>query len=139
MNTYCIITGKIDGQIEELFGSFDKDDCTYELESEKDLWKDEGYKSIKITTKKVEEEPDKEVYGNLEAKKLTEQYIEANEEIIDIDPDLYEWNLYDIQGYVEDNLDLDSSDVETLKNRVKALKAIAKAYKILEDNPHTYS
>jgi len=63
MNTYYEIKAYIDGQEEVLFGSFEKSDCTYELEAEKDGWKAEGFKSIKITSRKTEEEPDTEVYG----------------------------------------------------------------------------
>ena len=62
MNTYYEITAKIDEQEEVLFGSFEKSDCTYELEAEKEGWKAEGFKSIKITSRKTEEAPDTEVY-----------------------------------------------------------------------------
>jgi len=74
MNNYHIITAKIDGQIEELFGSFDRTDCKYELEANKESWKDEGYKAIKISTKQVASEPSKEIYTNaITAKQLFQQ------------------------------------------------------------------
>lgn len=63
-NKYYEVTGVIDGQKEVLFGSFDKDDCKYEKDAEKDNWRNEGYKSIKIEVRTTEEKPDSEVYGN---------------------------------------------------------------------------
>ena len=63
MNTYYEIKGTVDGEEEILFGSFDKSDCTYELESEKEGWKSEGYKKIKIVSREEAAEPDTEVYG----------------------------------------------------------------------------
>ena len=62
MNTYYKITGTIDGHEETLFGSFDKSDCTFELDSEKQTWKDEGFRKLKITNEETEEKPDPEVY-----------------------------------------------------------------------------
>ncbi len=62
MNTYYEITGKIDGETELLFGSFVRSDCTYELDAERDQWKDEGYKSLKITTRPTHDTPDPAVY-----------------------------------------------------------------------------
>ena len=70
MNTYHIINGIIDGQTEQLFGSFDKDDCIYELDANKIQWKNEGFKSIKLTTKLTSEKPSIKVYG----KKFCKQY-----------------------------------------------------------------
>ena len=65
MTTYYEITAKIDGNIEVLFGSFVKSDCTYELDAEKSSWKDQGYKAIKITSRETEDTPDPEVYDEL--------------------------------------------------------------------------
>jgi hypothetical protein len=65
MKKYYVITATIDGEAVELFGSFDKNDCKYELEANKQQWKDEGHKSIKIVTRATKEEPDAEVYDNL--------------------------------------------------------------------------
>ena len=54
------------GDTEILFGSFDKSDCTYEVQAEKHTWKSEGYKQIKVVSRSTEEEPDPEVYGDPE-------------------------------------------------------------------------
>jgi hypothetical protein len=64
MNTYYEIQAKFEGEIEILFGSFDRSDCAYELEAEKESWKDQGYKQIKIVSRQTEESPDPEVYGD---------------------------------------------------------------------------
>ena len=62
MNTYYEIIATFEGEKEVLFGSFVKADCTNELQAERDSWKSDGYKGIKIVSKQVEDEPDKEVY-----------------------------------------------------------------------------
>lgn len=64
MSKYYNITAVIEGETETLFGSYDKSDCTYELEAERDSWKGEGYRKFKIETVEVEEKPDSEVYGD---------------------------------------------------------------------------
>ena len=61
-NTYYEIKGKIDGEIEILFGSFVKSDCTYELDAERDGWKEQGYTALKISTRATADDPDMEVY-----------------------------------------------------------------------------
>lgn len=48
---------------EVLFGSFDRSDCVYELESERSYWRAEGYHSITIKSRLTSETPDPEVYG----------------------------------------------------------------------------
>jgi len=64
MNTYYEIKGTIRGEEEEvLFGSYEKSDCTYELDALKSEWREEGYECIRIKSRKTEEEPDTEVYG----------------------------------------------------------------------------
>ena len=62
MNTYYQVVAAIDGEQEILFGSFVRSDCTYEIEAERDTWKGDGYKGIKIVPKEVEDTPDPEVY-----------------------------------------------------------------------------
>ena len=62
-NTYYELIGTIDGESEILFGSFDREDCAYEQDAERDTWKADGYKGIKIVSREVAEEPDPEVYG----------------------------------------------------------------------------
>jgi len=69
MNTYFEVKAEIDGEVEILFGSYDKQDCIYEKEAERDSWKEQGYKKIKIVSRQVEEKPDKEVYPDLITKK----------------------------------------------------------------------
>jgi hypothetical protein len=63
MQTYYEIKGTIDGQTEVLDGSFDKTDMTYNLETEREGWKNEGFKKLHITTRQTEDTPDPEVYG----------------------------------------------------------------------------
>jgi len=58
------VTGEIDGQVEELYCSFLRSDCVYEKEAEKENWKEQGYKKIKIVSEEINEEPDEEVYGD---------------------------------------------------------------------------
>jgi hypothetical protein len=64
MTKYYEITGKIDGQIEVLYGSFVRSDCVDELDSERDSWKDEGYKAIKVASRETTDQPDMAVYTN---------------------------------------------------------------------------
>lgn len=61
-NTYYEITGVIDGKKEVLHGSFVKSDCAYELEAEKENFKADGYKNLKIESRETEDEPDLEIY-----------------------------------------------------------------------------
>lgn len=63
MSKYYNITAIIDGETEILFGSYDKTDCTFELQSERDSWKAEGFRKFKIETVEVDQKPDVEVYG----------------------------------------------------------------------------
>lgn len=62
-NIYYEIKGKIDGEEEVLFGSFDHEDCKYELDAERSSWHDQGYRRIKIQGRPTEDEPDPEVYN----------------------------------------------------------------------------
>lgn len=59
---YYEINAVIDGEIELLFGSYDRYDCTSELECEKDSWKEQGYKKFKITRVMKTEAPSPAVY-----------------------------------------------------------------------------
>ena len=47
-----------------LFGSYDRSDCVAEIEAEKEAWKAEGYRKIRIQSRETEEAPDPEVYGD---------------------------------------------------------------------------
>jgi hypothetical protein len=60
---YHEVVGEIDGEDEVLFGSYDKSDCIYEKGSESPLWKDEGYRKIRLTQRLVEDPADPEIYG----------------------------------------------------------------------------
>lgn len=64
MNTYYEIHGSIDGSTEILFGSFAKSDVRYELDAEKDSWKDQGYTALAIIPRETDEKPDPEVYAD---------------------------------------------------------------------------
>ncbi len=62
--TYYKVIAKIDGDRDILFGSFDKQDCNDEIEAERDTWKMDGFKSIRIEARQTEETPSAEVYGD---------------------------------------------------------------------------
>lgn len=64
MNKYYEVEGYIEGEREVLFGSFDKRDCAYELEADRESWRAEGYKKLKIVSRETQETPDPEVYGD---------------------------------------------------------------------------
>ena len=78
-NKYYELTGKIDGEIEVLFGSFDRSDVVYEKEAEKATLKEQGYKGLKIVSRLVEESPDPEVYGDEEYKRVTCEALKEEE------------------------------------------------------------
>jgi len=61
--TYYELEGTLDGFKEVFFGSYDKTDVKIELEAERDLLKNEGYKNIKITKRQVKEKPSLKIYG----------------------------------------------------------------------------
>jgi hypothetical protein len=64
MSKYYEIKADIEGKTETLFGSYDKEDCVFEKDSERDNWKEEGFKKIRIESREVDEKPDVEIYGN---------------------------------------------------------------------------
>lgn len=61
-NTYYEILGNIDGETELLYGSFVREDCVYELDAEREGWKEEGYKRLKIVSRKTNDLPSPDVY-----------------------------------------------------------------------------
>ncbi len=61
-NTYFEVVADIDGETETLFGSFVRADCKHEIEAERDSWKDQGYRKIRLISKETAEVPDPEVY-----------------------------------------------------------------------------
>lgn len=62
LNTYHEVTAEIDGEKEIMFGSFVRQDCVYEIQAERDSWKEDGYKKIKIERRETTDTPDAEVY-----------------------------------------------------------------------------
>ena len=60
--TYFEVTAEIEGEREVIFGSYIQSECQYELDSERDTLKGQGYKKIKIVERQVAEEPDPTVY-----------------------------------------------------------------------------
>jgi len=61
-NTYYEVLGVIDGEVELLYGSFVREDCVYELDAEREGWKEEGFKRLKIVSRKTTDLPSPEVY-----------------------------------------------------------------------------
>tara|TARA_R100001440_G_scaffold73946_1_gene98891 strand:- start:1881 stop:2120 length:240 start_codon:yes stop_codon:yes gene_type:complete len=45
------------------YGSYDRQEALYELEAERDNYKEDGYKGTKLRWKAVEEAPDPAIYG----------------------------------------------------------------------------
>ena len=62
MNKYYEVTATFKDESEVLYGSFLRSDCVDEVDAERDSWKDDGYKRIKIVSREVIDTPDKEVY-----------------------------------------------------------------------------
>tara|TARA_R100000808_G_scaffold7161_1_gene21149 strand:- start:689 stop:949 length:261 start_codon:yes stop_codon:yes gene_type:complete len=52
-----------DNDSEVMFGSYDRTDCTAEIDAERDTWKEQGYSKIRIQSRETEEAPDPEIYG----------------------------------------------------------------------------
>lgn len=61
-NTYYEVIGFINGEAEMLYGSFVRQDCVSELDAERDAWKADGYKRLKIVSHQTTDLPDPEVY-----------------------------------------------------------------------------
>lgn len=62
--TYYEVIGTFNGELDVLFGSFDRQDCKDEIEAERDTWKMDGFKSIRIRERQTEETPSAEIYGD---------------------------------------------------------------------------
>ena len=80
MKTYEYYTIKAlapDGTEETLFQTYDKSDARYELDANKEGWKHEGYKQIKLSSEQREESPDEEVYGIITDIDLVREKVEA--------------------------------------------------------------
>ena len=63
MNKYYEVIGQYAGLTVALFGSFDRSDCTYELDAERVSWRAEGFSALKIRVTETTEKPDPQVYG----------------------------------------------------------------------------
>ena len=66
MNKYYEVIATIHGTTDVLYGSFERSDCVGEIDDERDTWKLQGYKAIKIAYRNVTESPDLEVYPALD-------------------------------------------------------------------------
>jgi hypothetical protein len=66
MNKYYEVIATINGASDVLYGSFERADCVSEIDAERDAWKIQGYKAIKIAYRTVIESPDAEVYPALD-------------------------------------------------------------------------
>ncbi len=64
MTKYYDVMARIDGEDEQLFGSYVREDCVSEIECERDSWKEQGYKAIRIVSRETTEQPDPEVYAD---------------------------------------------------------------------------
>ncbi len=62
---YYEVTATIDGETEVMFGSYDREECLYEVEAERDHWKGQGYKKIKVGSRPVADAPDPEIYEEI--------------------------------------------------------------------------
>lgn len=62
MTKYYEVTATIEGTVEVLYGSYLRQDCKDEIDAEKESWKADGYKAIKITSRECTDEIDEEVY-----------------------------------------------------------------------------
>lgn len=64
-----------------------------------------------------------------------------NDDVVDLDlkGDMYDWNMYDIEGYIEYVYDLTSEEINHLENRVKALRNYVKAMENLKKFETKYS
>jgi len=62
MYKYYRVMANYEGHTEQLFGSYDRTECVEELDAERDSWKDEGYKGIKIISETTNEAPCRTVY-----------------------------------------------------------------------------
>ena len=62
MNTYFEVVADFEGETELLFGSFVRSDCVCEIDAEKESWKSEGYKKIRVVSKATNETPDADIY-----------------------------------------------------------------------------
>lgn len=67
---YYRVVANIDGTTEELYGSFMRQDCLDEMACERDGWKADGYKKIRIEVSTTAEAPARQVYSKQELKEI---------------------------------------------------------------------
>ena len=71
---YYKIVGTIDGQEETFYGSYVMADCEYQLDDDREYFKDQGYTGIHIKVEYTQEEPDNEVYSPEELTRMIRYY-----------------------------------------------------------------
>ncbi len=71
-NTYYEIKALFEGETEVLYGSYSKAEAQYELQAERESWKDSGYTQIKIVARCTDELPDADVYADDDDVDLTD-------------------------------------------------------------------
>ena len=74
MQTYYEILAEHHGTTEIMHGSFDKADCDYELEAEREGWKGEGYCRIRIVARETTHEADSDVYETVSSSDVFHRY-----------------------------------------------------------------
>lgn len=67
-NTYYELKGTYTNESGEkvdeiLFGSYVRSECAFEKSTNKDQWREEGYRRLRIEQRQTEEQPDPEVYS----------------------------------------------------------------------------
>ena len=65
-------------------------------------------------------------------KNLLAKYHSLNNEILDYNGELYDINLYDMDGYWNDE-DFSEANYKALSKRVKAIKKLIEAYKLVNE------
>ncbi len=70
MTKYFEVTAMHEDTLDILYGSFLRSECKEEIECERESWKDQGYKAIKIISRETTDTPDNEVYDLVTSKEL---------------------------------------------------------------------
>ena len=68
MNKYYEVVAIHEGAREIIYGSFLKSECEEETGASIDIWKEQGYKSIKIISRLTDDNPDPTVYDLVTAR-----------------------------------------------------------------------
>ncbi len=91
MTIYYDVVGIIEGEKEQLFGSFDRADCVSEIECEGDSWEEMEYTGIKIVERETTDKPDATIYNNLVSESALQAVVNAENE-------------GELQDYINDDL-----------------------------------